>query len=223
MSENSINNVKQEKSLKDYFLEFKKLAGYSWIWLVTNHEKDYKNINLYSYQNFFVHLIGLRKLPMHAHVKTKKIIERINKEIISFSSIRKDIKSLKNTRKNLNEKIKYVNLKIKGLKNIKSLDPQEIFEEFNLIIFESEKLKEHFPLIKSELCLMKREASNLFLFHLMTDNNRSKNSKYTYYFFKSFTYLYISKKISKEKNITNTASEILKCKSCRILGYEFKN
>lgn len=176
MTKKLIKNIEQEKSLKNYFLEFKKLAEYNRIWITTDHEDQYKNINLKVDQNFFIHLIGLQKLPMYTNVKNQKIIQKINNGTINFSSIEKNLRSLKITSKgNTKQDARYVDMKIKGLKNIKSLDPSKIFNEFNLVIFESKVLKECFPTIQSELCFMKRKADKLLLFHLNFDFENNRN------------------------------------------------
>lgn len=209
---------KHGKSLKDYFLEFKKLAEYKKVWLISRKNNKYKNINIKVNKEFFIHMIGLQKLPIYKCIKNNKLVERIEKEIIDFDSIYRAIKSLKKTRKDLKIEIKHVLSKIEGLKNIESFLPEKIFKEFNLVIFDNKILKRNFPYIKSEICLLKRNLNKLFLLHLSFINNTKsikKNKKLCY--FKSFTFL----KINLEKKEKNVACEILKCKIFRIVKVKF--
>ncbi|MDE6082735.1 MAG: hypothetical protein K2F52_02535, partial [Malacoplasma sp.] len=114
-----INN--NEKSLKDYFSEFEELSNCKRIWISCKDGEKNIDVNLKIPVNFFIHLIGIQKLPMFKKIKNEQLINKIKKEKITFKTISKSIKSLKKKKKNMNE-IRNVNSKIKGLKNINSFE-----------------------------------------------------------------------------------------------------
>ncbi|MDE5767030.1 MAG: hypothetical protein K2H56_00630, partial [Malacoplasma sp.] len=155
-----INN--NEKSLKVYFSEFEKLSNCKRIWISCKDDEKNIYVNLKIPVNFFIHLIGIQKLPMFKKIKNEHLINKIKKEKINFETITNSIKSLKKKKKNVNE-IRNVNSKIIGLRNINSFEFEKIFKDFNYVSFNKNIIKKIFPFTSCDLCLIKKINNDEFI------------------------------------------------------------
>lgn len=139
------NDIKKNepKSLNEYFTEFKKLMEHDRIWIELENNI---NINIKTDYKFFIHMIGIEKIPVYKKLRIDELLKKIENEEITFLEISKKIKATILKNRDRKQEMRYVENKIKGLKKIKEINKDMLIKIFhNFLIDNKRHIFENIP------------------------------------------------------------------------------
>lgn len=186
MSKNQTTN--NSKSLKEYFLEFKKISTNKRIWLILD---DNTNVNIKLDYKFFIHMIGIQKIPIYRNLSINQLIKKIINEQITFTTINKNIRTAKLKDKNNKHNLMFVKNKITGLKLLSKIDINSLVFYFPFFSFDKNNINKSFINFQSDFMWFNVKNNTILGFLLAKIDGKNNFDNYCY--FKSFVLIKFKK------------------------------
>lgn len=209
-----IKTILKLKTLKQYYLEFKEMMNCNRIWFTLD---DNSSVNIKADYKFFIHMIGIQKIPFYKKADIKSLIKKIESEEITFDVIKKRIKAVNLKNKNLKQSMKFLSYKLLGLQFFKSLDINTLIKNLPFFSFDDMKLKKIFLQVHADLFWFNKSYDGQVLGFLLS---KFKNGKYKLENFcclKSFIYFKHSNCCLKNKNCKCLKKILLKIRKKEIV------
>lgn len=205
--------ILKPKTLKQYYLEFKEMMNCNRIWFTLN---DNSSVNIKADYKFFIHMIGMQKIPFYKKADIKSLIKKIESEEITFDVIKKRIKAVNLKNKNLKQSMKFLSYKLLGLQFFKSFDINALIKNLPFFSFDSRNLKKAFSQVNADIFWFSDEEGYVLGFLL----SKFKNRRYRLENFcclKSFIYFKHNNCCLKNKNCDCSKKTLLKIKKKEIV------